>query len=133
MFADDLLTCHKSSSIEEASESAQITLEEIHQYSKDHGVPLSTEKIKVIVFLRKRNTLTNPEIRISGRTLEVTASVKILGVYFDKRFTWQTHLEATKTSFLKRLVLMKRMAGTSWGSSSKILMDFYKLYLQGII
>ena len=78
MFADDLLTCHKSSSLEEASKPAQITIEEIHQYSKDHRVPLSTEKTKVIVFHRERNHLTSPEVRINGRTLEVANSANIL-------------------------------------------------------
>ncbi|KAK2720564.1 hypothetical protein QYM36_004443 [Artemia franciscana] len=93
MFADDLLTCHKSPSIEEASKSAQITLEEIQEYSKDHGVPLSTKKTKVIVIHRKRNTLANPEIRISGRTLKVTTSAKILGVHFDKRSKQMNYLD----------------------------------------
>ncbi|KAK2727005.1 hypothetical protein QYM36_007750 [Artemia franciscana] len=133
IFADDLLTFHKSPNIEEASKSALITLDEIRQYSKDYGVPLSTEKTKVIVFHRKINIFNNPEMRISGRTLEGATSAKILGVHFGKRLTWQTHLEATKTSFLKRLVLMKRMAGISWGSSSKTLMDSYELYLRGMI
>ena len=133
IFADDLLTFHKSPNIEEALKSALITLDEIRQYSKDYVVPLSTDKTKVIVFHRKINIFNNPEMRISGRTLEGATSAKILGVHFGKRLTWQTHLEATKTSFLKRLVLMKRMAGTSWGSSSKTLMHFYKLYLRGII
>ncbi|KAK2726747.1 hypothetical protein QYM36_007551 [Artemia franciscana] len=55
MFADNLLTYYKNNSIEEASKSAKTTLEEIHQYSKDHGVPLPTEKAKVIVFHRERN------------------------------------------------------------------------------
>ncbi|KAK2720382.1 hypothetical protein QYM36_004307 [Artemia franciscana] len=85
MFADDLLTCHKSSSIEEASNSAQITLQEICQYSKNNGVPLSTKKTKVTVFHRKRNTLANPEIRVSGKILEAATSAKNLGVHFDKR------------------------------------------------
>ena len=56
-----------------------------------------------------------------------------MGVHFDKKLTWLTHLEATKTFFSKRLVLMKQMTGTSWGFFSKTLMDFYKLYLRGII
>ncbi|KAK2721260.1 hypothetical protein QYM36_003514 [Artemia franciscana] len=111
MFADNLLACHKNNSIEEASKSAKTTLEEINQYSKDHGVPLPTEKTKVFVFYRERNTLTNPEIGISGRTLEVATSAKILGVHFDKKLTWQTHLEATKTSFFKRLVLIIEWKG----------------------
>ena len=124
MFADDLLTYHKIPSIEKASKAAQINLEEIQQHSKDHGVPLSTGKTKVIVFHRKRNTLTNLEIRISGRTLKVATSAKILCAHFDKRLTWRTHLEATKTSFLKRLVLIKRLSESSWRSSPRTLMDF---------
>ena len=48
-----------------------------------------------------------------------------LGVTLDTRITWKTHLEAVAARSLKKLGLLKKLAGTTWGADTNILRRIY--------
>ena len=48
-----------------------------------------------------------------------------LGVTLDTRITWKTHLEAVAARSLKKLGLLKKLAGTTWGADTNILQRIY--------
>ena len=48
-----------------------------------------------------------------------------LGVKLDKRLTWTPQIQETEKRATRRLSLLKKLAGTKWGASSKILKQVY--------
>ena len=48
-----------------------------------------------------------------------------LGVTLDTRLTWKTHLEAVAARPVRKLGLLKKLAGTAWGADTNILLRVY--------
>ena len=48
-----------------------------------------------------------------------------LGVKQDSRLTWKPHLEEMEARGRRRLVIMRKLSGTTWGANSKILKTVY--------
>ena len=55
-----------------------------------------------------------------------TDTPTFLGVKLDTRLTWKPQIEKMERSGLKKLALMRQLAGTSWGADSSILTKVYK-------
>ena len=70
---------------------------------------LSTVKEKVMLNLEDM-----PVPQVDNPTL--------LGVTLD---TWKTHLEAVAARYMRKLVLLKKLAGTTWGAHTNILRRVY--------
>ena len=49
-----------------------------------------------------------------------------LGVKFDKRQTWKPHITQAEGKARKKLAMMRKLAGTSWGASEQILKTVYQ-------
>ena len=48
-----------------------------------------------------------------------------LGVKLDKKLTWNPHIKEAERKATRKLLLMKKLAGTKWGAHSKILNQMY--------
>ena len=48
-----------------------------------------------------------------------------LGVTLDTHLTWKTHLEAVAARSVRKLGLLKKLAGTTWGADTNILRRVY--------
>ena len=48
-----------------------------------------------------------------------------LGVSLNTRLTWKPHLEAVEAKATRKLAIMKKLAGTTWGANSAILKQVY--------
>ena len=49
-----------------------------------------------------------------------------LGVTFDKKQTWKPHLQEAETRARRKLALMRKLAGSSWGADEKTLKAVYE-------
>ena len=73
---------------------------------------LSTEKEKVIL---KLENMSVPQVD----------NPTFLGVILDTRLTWKTHLEAVAARSVRKLGLLKKLVGTTWGGDTNILRRVY--------
>ena len=48
-----------------------------------------------------------------------------LGITLDTRLTWKTHLEAKAARSMRKLGLLKKLEGTTWGAATNILRRVY--------
>jgi hypothetical protein len=51
-------------------------------------------------------------------------------VYLDGKLTWKNHVERTVKKTKKKLYVLKRLAGSKWGSSRSVLNATYKAYIK---
>ena len=65
-------------------------------------------------------------IKIGTHTLKEEDQATYLGVTFDKRLTWKTHILRTEGQARKKLAMMRKLAGTTWGANEQILKTVYE-------
>jgi hypothetical protein len=49
-----------------------------------------------------------------------------LGMYLEGKLTWKNHVERTVKKTKKKLNVLKKLAGSKWGSSRSVLNVTYK-------
>ena len=65
-------------------------------------------------------------IKIGTHTLKEEAEATYLSVTFDKRLTWKLHTLRTEGKARKKLAIMRKLAGTTWGANEQILKTVYE-------
>jgi ribonuclease HI len=58
---------------------------------------------------------------------------KFLGVIFDRRLNWKSHIDYIMEKCKKRLNLMRAVSGYHWGASKKSLLAIYKALIRSIL
>jgi hypothetical protein len=78
-------------------------LVKIQKFFNDWKIKINSEKTQSIFFTTKRKAVNLPSSRISlkGNTVEWSNVVKYLGVMFDKRLTFRSHIEYSCSRALK--------------------------------
>lgn len=61
--------------------------------------------------------------------MKETTEQRYLGVILDQRLTFKSHVTEVINKAEKRMKILKRLAGTKWGSSKDTLMLTYKTYI----
>ena len=64
-------------------------------------------------------------ITVEGVDIPVGNTVKVLGVTFDKKLTWKTHIQNLVKHCTKTIHLLRRITGYSWGAQAKKLLMIY--------
>ena len=50
----------------------------------------------------------------------------ILGVTFDAKMTWKHHISKTETKARRKLAILRKLSGTTWGANERILKNVYQ-------
>ena len=69
---------------------------------------------------------THPRIKISDAELPLVRNPKLLGVYLDTFFSFNTHCVQVANRVRKRNNVLKALAGTNWGQQKETLLLTYK-------
>ena len=54
-----------------------------------------------------------------------TDSATHLGITFDKKQTWKTHISRAETTTICKLDLLKKLTGTQWGAAETVFKNVY--------
>ena len=65
------------------------------------------------------------KIMLDDTELQHTDSSPYLGITFDKRHTWKTHINRAEARARRKLALLRKLAGTQWGASETMLRNEY--------
>jgi hypothetical protein len=55
---------------------------------------------------------------MDNKIIPYTKHLKILGLTFDEKLTWTTHIKKLKDKAKKSLNIIKVLSGTKWGADS---------------
>jgi len=138
-FADDTAFLALGKTIKQINTSLQTTIDAFMQWCKTWRLKLNPTKTQSIVFIppRKRSRVhKNPErldIHVNNIRLRPTNTVKYLGVIFDRHLTWRAHLQQISTKAYKRLNMLRKLTGTTWGLNATTVLNTYKVFLRPIL
>ena len=65
-------------------------------------------------------------ITLGGTPLKEDEEATYLGITFDKRQIWKQHIAKAEAKARRRLAILHKLAGTTWGASEKILKTVYQ-------
>jgi Reverse transcriptase (RNA-dependent DNA polymerase) len=117
-YADDWYIYTSQKQIHEAERILQQVLDQIDRWTQKTGFNISREQTKSIIFTKSRPRNGRPDlgVKLRGESIEEETTLKILGLTFDNRLTWKTHVKKAKTKAKQRLNILRCLAGTEWGA-----------------
>ena len=74
-----------------------------------------------------------PKLTIDRTVLEWKKEARFLGVIFDSRMTWASHINSVVDRCRKRLNLMKCMSGQDWGADKGSRLQIYFSMIRSIM
>ncbi|KAI5725988.1 hypothetical protein M8J77_022473 [Diaphorina citri] len=130
-FADDIVIwCTKKIKQQtQIKETIEKALRILKKWCEENLMLVNEEKTKYVVFNLAHNT-TKINIKYNHRQLEQCDQIKYLGITFDRKLNWNKQVETSSEKATNRMKILKRLAGTKWGSSRRTLNTTYNMYIK---
>ena len=126
LFVDDLSLSFAGAKMPMVERKLQLTVNKIVRWADMNGFKFSTSKTVIVHFCRIRGVHPDPDIYIKGQRIPCVQETRFLGLIFDCKLTWVSHLKALKNKCLDALNILKVLAHTLWGADRKTLLRLYK-------
>jgi ribonuclease HI len=126
-FADDLAILTYGETNAEAEAYTNSELAKIENWAKQNKMIFNEHKSKTMLISRKRKSNRESiNIYLNNRRLEQVKETKYLGIYFDDRLKFNTHIENTIDKSRKMIYMLGKTAKLNWGLGHKSLKTIYE-------
>lgn len=132
IYADDSNIFFRHKCIDTLGKELQKYTNSLNDWSKNTGFKFAPEKSQFIIFSHKK-IKNKPTLKMDNKIIPYTKHLKILGLTFDEKLTWTTHIKKLKDKAKKRLNIIKVLSGTKWGADSKTLINIYNSLIRSIL
>ena len=103
LFVDDFSISCRSCNMTTVERQLQLSLNKISKWALKNGFRFSKSKTNVIHFCNKRKLHNNPEVLLDKPIIKVVKEAKCLGIIFDSKLNFISHIKSLKTKCLKAL------------------------------
>ena len=131
MYADDVLL-YQTLQRDNNTADIQRALNGFEQWCDNNHMKLNIDKTQLVIFQRNRDQ-TSPTLVIKGTTINPVEEMKYLGIIFDSRMTFTSHMNKLTTKAGHRLNTIRRLSRTFWGTAPIIIRTLYQSCIQPII
>jgi hypothetical protein len=124
-FADDinLLTYSESTAVNCAA------LESAHDrclaWASTHGMQFAPKKYTLTHFTQKRTFNLETSIRVNGREIAPSPTVRVLGLLLDSKLSWKAHIDAVNQKMKTQMYALSRTATSTWGATLEKARQIY--------
>ena len=125
LFVDDLAIYYSSRHMVSIERKLQQCLNKLQEWCDKNGFRFSSTKTVCVHFCRQKIPHLDPEIQLNGNLIPVVDETRFLGLIFDKKLSFISHITQLKSRCSSALNLLKVLANTSWGADRKILLRLY--------
>src|ERR1700733_679094 len=133
LFADDSAVYLGNKSVKWLEIQIQKSLDAIEKWCNENGFKISIAKTTGVLFTRKMNQKFKINLKVGDKYIKMDNKAKFLGVIFDSKLNWNSHIEYIIEKCKKRLNLMRAVSGNSWGASKKSMLTIYKALIRPIL
>ena len=102
----------------------QNTINEVCIWTESWALQLNTTKTVSTLFTLS-TAKEKVSLKLNNQSVPQVETPTFLGVTLDTRLTLKPHLEAVEAKATRKLAIMKKLAGTTWGANSDILKQVY--------
>ena len=126
-YADDITVWTSGVNIPELEHKINDYLTDMSCFLRDNSLLISAPKSTVTMFTPDpKQDNTHTKIKISDAELPLVRNPKLLGVYLDTFFLFNTHCVQVANRVSKINNVLKALAGTNWGQQKETLLLTYK-------
>ena len=94
-------------------------LENLHEqclsWARRHGAVFAPDKYQLIHFTRRRTADVTAKVNINGFNGEPVDSLRVLGVWVDRKLRWSAHIAQAAQKGLARYEALSRLVASTWG------------------
>ena len=132
-FADDLFALAEGGTDTDVTwKRSQKTISTIENWCETKGLNISALKTKIVMFTWNTKWTLKP-LKVSGTTIELSRSVKLLGVTLDDKLYFNEHIENISKKATATLMQCKRAVGPTWGLTPKTCKWLYTAVVRPIL
>ena len=124
-FVDDLVILTYGNTQLEAEAYAKSDLGRIENWARENKMQFNESKSKAMLITRKRRT-NGINIFLNNKRLEQVKEIKYLGIHFDSKLTFSSHIEYITEKSGKLIYMLSRTAKLTWGLGHKSLKTIYE-------
>ena len=125
LFVDDLNTSYTGQHMHTIERRLQTSINRIHEWATRNGFKLSQSKTKCIHFCRKKGC-PDPILTMAGSPIAVVPHHKFLGITFDRKLTYKTHIYDLKDRCMSALNILKVISHQTWGADRSTKLRLYR-------
>ena len=125
LFVDDFAIYIRGSRLPFLERTLQLCLNNVNNWVSKNGFKFSASKTKCLHFTRSRDP-SKPHLYLGDTEIEVVEEFKFLGLIFDKRMTFKSHVLHLKKKCQKALDILRVVGHTDWGADKVTLLRLYR-------
>ncbi|GBN64791.1 putative RNA-directed DNA polymerase from transposon X-element, partial [Araneus ventricosus] len=126
LYVDDLYISCTGTNMNFIQRQLQTAVNNITQWCNSNGFTISTSKTAGVHFCRKRNLHLDPEIKLYGEIIAFVNEIRFLGVIFDKKLTFLSHVKQLRKKCESALNILKVLSTTAWGADRLSMLKIYR-------
>lgn len=131
IYPDNLLTYTINTDPKNATRYLQIAIDKLVSWSKHNGLQFSETKTKHICFHKTKKH--NIRLNMNNSTIETTTKHKFLGLTYEEKLTWKSHIITLKAELIRRINIFKILSNRNTGSDRKTLTTIYNAIIKSKI
>lgn len=126
LFVDDFAIYASGGVYSGVQRRLQLCINKVNQWAEENGFTFSPTKTQCIHFHNQRSYFEDPKIHLGKSEITVVKEAKFLGVIFDQKLNFISHIKNLKTACQKALNILRVVAHTDWGADRKTLLHLYR-------
>ena len=130
LYVDNFVICFPSRYMHIAERKLQRVLNKLTKWADCNGFKFSKDKTCVVRFCNQRKLHPEPSLFLNNHLFPVVNEVKFLGLYFDNKLSFLTHIKYLKTKCPKAMNLFKIIAHQTWGADQSTLLALYRTLIR---
>lgn len=123
-FADDVVIIVRGKYDHIIKSRMQISSDLTSRWTEREGLKINPSKTTIVCFTRRR-TVSITNLQLEGLTLELSPTVKDLGVTLDSKLNWNAHSEQVINKGLSAMWISKITFGNRWGLKPRMIYWIY--------
>ena len=109
-FADDTNLLNFNSCVKSVNKQVNYDLKNLSNWLKANNISLNVSKTELVLFTSSKKQLDcDLKIKLNGKRLYETDSVKYLGIQIDKRLTWKQHINLVALKLNKANAMLSKL------------------------
>jgi hypothetical protein len=133
LFADDITIYSETRLPADAEIVFQPALNRIYRWGKRWEFQFAPDKSTKLVFNRAYKPGADPLLFINGHRISSRPTHKLLGVWFDQKLNWKTHISSVRNHCLNLKKLFSIIANTKFRPPVKVLTLLFKTLVRSKI
>ena len=133
LFVDDFAIWVSTSTSVSAQRQLQLCVDSLTRWSLLNGFKFSTEKTVCIHFCRRTRYCPDIRLRLYGQIVPMKSEAKFLGVLYDSRLSYGSHIAQLREKCATRMNILKVTSRMSYGADRTTLLQLYHALIRSVL